>query len=314
MTHGRKPPPTSGRLPEPREQSPMANNTLYDTLEVIPTASPQTIQAAYRSLISRYHPDKVVGLGPELQAIADARTKAINNAYHILGHASRRARYDEELREAESDDEELREAESYDDELPEPESYDEELPAAGYDEELPEVESRSLHRQDLAVPPRAPAVTPDRRQPRGRRPLATLVAALSGIVALLTLTLATNLLFGVADFFLTGHARYFQGFVNSIDISASYSGASYLLVLWSFLFVGYMFGLISYRLGVGVGRRIASGFGEPVAGANDRLLLFLALVGAIATGELLSPVHTMPNIFADMFALGGAYLAERGMT
>src|SRR5215831_19089711 len=98
MTHGRKPPPTSGRLPEPREQSPMADNTLYDTLEVIPTASPQTIQAAYRSLISRYHPDKVVGLGPELQAAANARTKEINFAFDILNDAVSRARYDEELR------------------------------------------------------------------------------------------------------------------------------------------------------------------------------------------------------------------------
>src|SRR5262249_37549689 len=151
--------------------------------------------------------------------------------------------------------------------------------------------------------PRAPAVRPNRRQPRGYRPLATLLATLSGVVALLTLTLATNLLFGVADFFVTGHARYFQGFVNSLDTNISYSGASYLTVLWSFLFVGYMLGLISYRLGVGVGRRIASGFGEPVAGANDRLLLFLALVGAVAAGEMFSSVHTMPKIFADMFVL-----------
>src|SRR5215831_597048 len=101
MTHGRKPPPTSGRLPEPREQSPMADNTLYDTLEVIPTASPETIQAAYRSLISRYHPDRVAGLEPELQAAANTRTKEINYAYDILGDASRRASYDKELRDAE---------------------------------------------------------------------------------------------------------------------------------------------------------------------------------------------------------------------
>src|SRR5215831_10066099 len=122
MRHNRKPDIARGGPPGPHEQSPMAN-TLYDTLEVIPTASAQTIQAAYRSLISRYHPDKVAGLGPELQAVASARTKEINNAYDVLRDAARRASYDEELREreppsprqrdfvAERGDEELRERE-----------------------------------------------------------------------------------------------------------------------------------------------------------------------------------------------------------
>src|SRR5260370_26457178 len=77
-------------------------NPLYDTLEVIPTASAETIHAAYRSLISRYHPDKVAGLGPELQAVANARTKEINHAYDNLRDPARRASYDGELREAES--------------------------------------------------------------------------------------------------------------------------------------------------------------------------------------------------------------------
>src|SRR5262249_41282005 len=78
-------------------------STLYETLEVIPTASQETIHAAYRSLISRFHPDKVAWLGPECQAVADARTKEINNAYDILGDAALRARYDEELRLEEED-------------------------------------------------------------------------------------------------------------------------------------------------------------------------------------------------------------------
>src|SRR5262249_30792022 len=154
------------------------------------------------------------------------------------------------------------------------------------EEELPEAQSRSLHRQDLAAAPRAPAITPDRRQPSGRRPLATVLAALAGIAALFTLTVATNLIFGAVDLFVTGHARYFQGFVNSIHANVTYSGASYLLALWSWLFVSYMFGLICYRLGVGVGQRIASGFGEPLAGANDRLLLLLTFVCFIAAGEM----------------------------
>jgi len=113
---------------------------------------------------------------------------------------------------------------------------------------------------------------------------------------------------------VTGHARYFQGFVNSLDTNVGYSGAPYLLVLWGWLFVNYLFGLISYRLGVGVGQRIAWGFGEPFAGTNNRLLLFLTFVCVIAGSELLSSAHTLPNILADMFVLAGAYWAERGIT
>jgi len=129
----------------------------------------------------------------------------------------------------------------------------------------------------------------------------------------LTLPHAANAIFGIADFFVTGQARYFQGFVNSIDTNVRYSEAPYLLVLWGWLFVNYLFGLISYRLGVGVGQRIARGFGEPFAGTHIRLLLFLTFVVVIAGSEMLSSPHTMPNILADMFVLAGAYWAERGI-
>ncbi len=71
--------------------------TLYDVLEVSPIASPQTIQAAYRSLVTRYHPDKVLGLSPEAQAAAAERAKTINAAYSVLKDPARRRRYDDEL-------------------------------------------------------------------------------------------------------------------------------------------------------------------------------------------------------------------------
>ena len=249
-------------------------NTLYDTLEVIPTASPETIQAAYRSLISRYHPDKVAGLGPELQAIANVRTREINHAYDILSDAARRA---------------------------------------SYDKELSEPESPSLRRQDSPAAQSASAASSDVRRPRDRRLLATFLAAIAGIAGLLVLTHAATIIFGVVDFFVTGHARYFQGSVSSIETNVRYSGLPYLLAMWVWLFVNYMFGWISYRLGVRVGQRIASGFGEPFAGTNDRLLLFLTFVCIVAGSELLSSTHTMPDILADMFVLGGAYRAERGI-
>ena len=262
-------------------------NTLYDTLEVIPTASAETIHAAYRSLISRYHPDKVAGLGPELQAVANARTKEINHAYDVLRDPARRASYDEELRETESSS---------------PRRQDS---VAG--------QSPAAAPPDLRASPdlRAPR---DLHEPSSRYLRATLLAALAGIAAVLTLPHAANVVFGIADFFVTGQVRYFQGFVNSIDTNVRYSGAPYLLVLWGWLFANYLFGLISYRLGVGVGQRIAWGFGEPFAGTSNRLLLFLMFFCVIAGSELLSSTHTMPDILADMFILAGAYWAERGIT
>jgi hypothetical protein len=277
MRHPRK--SDTARSPLSRHQSHMPH-TLYDTLEVIPTASPETIQAAYRSLISRYHPDRVAGLEPELQAAANARTKEINYAYDILGDASRRSSYDKELRDAES---------------------------------APPSQETQLAQNSPAVQ-RVSAAPPETRPPQPRRVRATLFAAIAGIAALLMLTLALNVLFGVVDFFVTGHARYFQGSVNSIETNVSFSGLPYLLVMWVWLFLNYMSGLISYRFGVRVGQRTASGFDDPFAGTNDRLLLFLTFVCAVACVELFFSAHTMPDILADMFVLGGAYGAERAIT
>lgn len=279
MRHPGKSDTARNPLSAPRQQSHMAR-TLYDALEVIPSASPQTIQAAYRSLISRYHPDRVAGLAPELQAAANARTKEINYAYHILGDAGRRASYDKELRAA---------------------------------EHAPPGQQTQLGQSSPAAQ-RVSVARPEVRGSQRRRVRATVFAALVGIAALLTLTLAANVIFGVIYFFVTGHARYFQGAVNSIETNVSFSGLPYLLVMWVWLFLNYMSGLISYRLGVRVGQRTASGFDDPLVGTNDRLLLFLTFVCAVTCVELLFSAHTMPDILGDMFILGGAYSAERAIT
>src|SRR5215467_4263352 len=303
MRHSREPDAARDRVSTPREQSHMPN-TLYDTLEVIPTASPETIHAAYRSLISRYHPDRVAGLGTELQAIASARTKEINHAYDVLRDAKRRASYDEELRERESPS-------------PRPQDFAVDVlrdanRRASYEEELHERESPSPRPPDFAAE-RAPAAVPPVPDRPGHFVEATLVAAAAGTAALLALPQVAAAIFGVVDFFATGHARYFQDLVNSIDTSARYSEAPYLLILWGWLFANYLSGLISYRFGVAAGQRMDPRFGEPLAGTNDRLLLLLTFVCVIAGSEWLSSAHTMPNILADMFVLAGAYWAERGI-
>jgi hypothetical protein len=47
-------------------------------------ATPSEISAAYRHLAQLYHPDKVAGLAPEFQILADKRMKEINTAYELL--------------------------------------------------------------------------------------------------------------------------------------------------------------------------------------------------------------------------------------
>ena len=55
-----------------------------DVLGVPSTASQDEIRAAYRRLIMQYHPDRVSGMGPEIIAMAEKRTKEINEAYAEL--------------------------------------------------------------------------------------------------------------------------------------------------------------------------------------------------------------------------------------
>lgn len=52
-----------------------------DVLGVAEDATPDEVKAAYRAIIKSYHSDRVVGLGPKLQALAEDETKRINLAY-----------------------------------------------------------------------------------------------------------------------------------------------------------------------------------------------------------------------------------------
>lgn len=67
--------------------------TFYDTLGVSPTAEAEVIQAAYRALMRKYHPDANGGRS------SDARAKRINEAYATLSDPSLRAAYDARTRE-----------------------------------------------------------------------------------------------------------------------------------------------------------------------------------------------------------------------
>lgn len=69
--------------------------TYYEVLGVSRTASADTIQAAYRRLARRHHPDVAPDADP-------ARMAAINGAWAVLGDADRRRAYDVALGVGES--------------------------------------------------------------------------------------------------------------------------------------------------------------------------------------------------------------------
>ncbi len=53
----------------------------HEVLGVPPTATPDEIKDAYRTLMSQYHPDKVASLGEELRLLAERKSKEISAAY-----------------------------------------------------------------------------------------------------------------------------------------------------------------------------------------------------------------------------------------
>ena len=69
-------------LPPPLPPNAQADS--YRILGLAPNASPTEISGAYHRLAQMYHPDKVAGLAPEFQALAERRMKEINAAYASL--------------------------------------------------------------------------------------------------------------------------------------------------------------------------------------------------------------------------------------
>ena len=55
----------------------------YQILEVAEAANREEISSAYKRKISQYHPDKVAQMGPEIRAVADAKSQQINAAYEL---------------------------------------------------------------------------------------------------------------------------------------------------------------------------------------------------------------------------------------
>ena len=57
------------------------NHRDYKTLGISPDASPEEIKKAYRSMVAKYHPDKVAHLGQDFIDIAEEKFIAVKEAY-----------------------------------------------------------------------------------------------------------------------------------------------------------------------------------------------------------------------------------------
>ena len=71
----------------------MKTETLYDILQVIPTAEQEVIDAAYRRLCRKYHPD----VNKDMES--GRRMNLFNEAYAVLRNQERRVAYDRKLSE-----------------------------------------------------------------------------------------------------------------------------------------------------------------------------------------------------------------------
>ncbi|CAN5327626.1 DnaJ domain-containing protein [soil metagenome] len=70
----------SGRGPANQPPPPAASNP-YGILGVNESASDDDVEAAYRRLMSEFHPDRVAAAGPEIRELAERRTREANAAY-----------------------------------------------------------------------------------------------------------------------------------------------------------------------------------------------------------------------------------------
>lgn len=77
--------------PPPPAPPATAPDDAYAVLGVAPDATDAQIDRAYRRLMGRFHPDRVVGETDEVRRSAETRARAINAAYDRI-RSQRRAR------------------------------------------------------------------------------------------------------------------------------------------------------------------------------------------------------------------------------
>jgi hypothetical protein len=73
-----------GSVQRSRNELPSEVKGALTILNLEAAASFDAVRQAYRQMIKSYHPDKVAHLGPDLQKLAEVKTKMINASFMIL--------------------------------------------------------------------------------------------------------------------------------------------------------------------------------------------------------------------------------------
>jgi DnaJ-domain-containing protein 1 len=74
---------TRGNRQHRKEEKENPQRSWWKILNVDKDAPPEEIKSAFRKEISKYHPDRVEGLGIELRELADLKAKEVNRAYTL---------------------------------------------------------------------------------------------------------------------------------------------------------------------------------------------------------------------------------------
>lgn len=64
--------------------SPINEESVYGVLGIKPSATNDEVKRAYRTMAMKYHPDKVAGLGPEVEENAKRRFQKVQEAYETI--------------------------------------------------------------------------------------------------------------------------------------------------------------------------------------------------------------------------------------
>ena len=75
------------RVRDSGDQSPNSPAEIQDALQLFELEGEPSwteVKKAYTKTVQLYHPDKVAGMGPELQDVAEAKMKTLNAAYSLL--------------------------------------------------------------------------------------------------------------------------------------------------------------------------------------------------------------------------------------
>lgn len=67
-----------------QERKEISLDEAYSVLGINKNSSVDEIKAAYKKKIKEYHPDRLAGLGSELQQLAHQKSLEINSAYNLL--------------------------------------------------------------------------------------------------------------------------------------------------------------------------------------------------------------------------------------